>query len=68
MPQSEQALEAAEVGYRTGKIDFLSLLDSLRAVEMVHVEHITAAAEFAKATADLERAVGGELSPKRVTQ
>jgi outer membrane protein, heavy metal efflux system len=68
VPQSEQALEAAEVGYRTGKIDFLSLLDSLRAVEMVHVEHITAAAEFWKAMADLERAVGGELSQKRVTQ
>jgi len=68
VPQSEQALEAAEVGYRTGKIDFLSLLDSLRAVEMVHVEHITAEAEFWKAMADLERAVGSELSQKQVTQ
>jgi len=62
VPQSEQALEAAEVGYRTGKIDFLSLLDSLRAVEMVHVEHIAATAEFWKAMADLERAVGGDVS------
>jgi len=62
VPQSEQALEAAEVGYETGKIDFLSLLDSLRAVEMVHVEHIAATAEFWKARADLERAVGGDVS------
>ncbi|MGH7822662.1 MAG: TolC family protein [Candidatus Binatia bacterium] len=62
IPQSEQALEASDIGYRTGKIDFLSLIDSVRAVEEVHLEHIEAAAEFGKAVADLERVVGGELS------
>ncbi|MGH7820898.1 MAG: TolC family protein, partial [Candidatus Binatia bacterium] len=42
IPQSEQALEASDIGYRTGKIDFLSLIDSVRAVEAVHLEHTEA--------------------------
>lgn len=58
VPQAEQALQASEISYQTGKIDFLSLIDSLRAIEAVHVEHVEAEAEFEKAFADLERAVG----------
>jgi outer membrane protein TolC len=61
IPQAEQALASATISYQTGKIDFLSLLDSLRVVEQVHLEHIAAAAAFEKAYAELERAVGREL-------
>jgi outer membrane protein TolC len=61
IPQSEQALQAAEISYQTGKIDFLTLIDSVRAIESVHLEHIEAAAELERAFADLERAVGEEL-------
>lgn len=62
IPQAEQALESSEISYQTGMLDFLSVIDSVRAVEQVHLEHLTAAANFEKAWADLERAVGQELS------
>lgn len=65
IPQAEQALAASQVGYQTGTIDFLSLIDSMRAVEQVHLEHLTAAANFEKAWAELERAVGHELPRKK---
>lgn len=61
IPQAEQSLAAARIAYQTGAIDFLSLLDSMRAVEQVHLEHITAAANCEKAWAEVERAVGQEL-------
>jgi outer membrane protein, heavy metal efflux system len=61
IPQAEEALRASQIGYETGRVDFLSLIDSVRAIESVHVEHVRAEAEFQKAYADLERAVGGEL-------
>ena len=61
VPQAEQALSVTESGYQTAAVDFLSLLDSLRQIEMVHTEHIEAQVEFEKAYADLERAVGTEL-------
>ncbi|MGH7427077.1 MAG: TolC family protein, partial [Candidatus Methylomirabilaceae bacterium] len=61
VPQAEQALQASQIGYQTGTLDFLSLIDSVRAVEQVHLEHLTAAANLEKARAELERAVGQEL-------
>lgn len=61
IPQAEQALSVTETGYQTGTVDFLALLDALRQIELVHTEHIEAQAEFAKAYAELERAVGKEL-------
>jgi cobalt-zinc-cadmium efflux system outer membrane protein len=62
IPQAEQALEASQISYQTGVLDFLSLVDSVRAVEQVHLEHLAAAANFEKSWAELERAVGQELS------
>jgi cobalt-zinc-cadmium efflux system outer membrane protein len=61
IPQAEQALQTSQIGYQTGTLDFLSLIDSVRAVEQVHLEHLTAAANLEKAWAELERAVGQEL-------
>jgi outer membrane protein TolC len=61
IPQAEQALEASQIGYQTGTLDFLSLIDSVRVIEQVHLEHLMAAANFEKAWAELERAVGKEL-------
>ncbi|NOT56179.1 MAG: TolC family protein [Deltaproteobacteria bacterium] len=61
IPQAEQALASSRIGYQTGTVDFLALTDSLRVVEQVHLEHITAATDFEKAYADLERAVGQSL-------
>lgn len=61
IPQAEQALASAQIGYQTGTLDFLSLVDSVRAIEQVHLEHLMATANFEKAWAELERAVGKEL-------
>jgi cobalt-zinc-cadmium efflux system outer membrane protein len=62
VPQAEQALAASQIAYQTGKIDFLSLVDSLRAIESLHLEHAEAEAEFHQAMADLERAVGEPIA------
>jgi outer membrane protein TolC len=62
VPLAEQSVAASEIGYQTGKIDFLSLVDSLRAVQSAHLEHVAAEAELAKAFADLELAVGAPIA------
>ena len=67
IPQAEQALRASQVGYETGRVDFLSLIDSVRAIESVHLEHYQADANFEKAYADLERAVGSDV-PRDIKQ
>jgi outer membrane protein TolC len=61
IPQAEQSLRVTEAAYQTGAVDLLALLDGARVIEMVHLEHIDAAAEYEKAVADLERAVGTNL-------
>ena len=61
IPQAEQSLAASQIAYQTGKMDFLSLIDSFRAIESIHLEHIRAEADFERSYADLERAVGEEL-------
>lgn len=62
IPQAEQTLRVTESAYQIGTVDFTALIDSVRAIESTHLEHIEAAAAFEKAYADLERAVGGDLS------
>jgi outer membrane protein, heavy metal efflux system len=64
IPQAELALRGTQSGYETGKVDFLSLIDSIRAIEWVHVEHIQAAAAFEKSFADLKRAVAADVLGK----
>jgi outer membrane protein TolC len=61
VPQAEQALRVTEAAYQTGRADFAALLDTVRNIEAVHLQHVGAEAELVKATADLERAVGGAL-------
>jgi outer membrane protein, heavy metal efflux system len=61
IPQAEQALASLRLSYQTGKVDFLSVIDGLRVVEQVHLEHVGAAADFERAYAELERAVGQAL-------
>jgi outer membrane protein TolC len=58
IPQTEQTLRVSESAYETGAVDFLTLIDTVRAIEAVHLEHIEAASALEKAYADIERAVG----------
>jgi len=61
IPHAEQALRVTEAAYEAGSVDLLALLDTARAIEAAHLEHVGAQAEFGKVAADLERAVGGDL-------
>jgi len=63
VPQAEQALRVTEAAYQAGTSDFVSLLDVLRNIQTIHLQHVEAMAALGKATADLERAVGGDLPP-----
>ncbi|NJD90048.1 MAG: TolC family protein [Geobacter sp.] len=62
LPQSEQALESALIGYRAGKVDFLTLLDSRVTLFNYQRELYESQVEYMMALARLEAAVGGELS------
>jgi outer membrane protein TolC len=63
VPQAQQALRVTEAAYEAGTAEFVSMLDTLRNVQAIELQHAEARAELAKATADLERAVGGALPP-----
>jgi len=61
IPQAEEALRVTEAAYQSGSADFLALMDTVRAALAVHLEHVAAQADFEKAMAELERAVGSEI-------
>lgn len=61
LPQAEQALEAARIGYQAGRVDFLNLIDSERTLRDFQLEYYTALAQFEKYIAELERSAGAEL-------
>ncbi len=66
LPHAEVTLQVTESAYATGRVDLLALLDTVRELLTVHLEHIDSAAAIEVAWADLERAVGGSLSPAEV--
>ncbi len=59
--QAESSLESATASYRTGQLDFLSLLDAERMLLNLHLGFEKEQASYQKTIAALERAVGGEL-------
>ncbi|MBI3597119.1 MAG: TolC family protein [Nitrospirae bacterium] len=61
LPQAEQSLEAARIGYQAGKADFLNLIDSERTLRNLQLEYYTALARFEQNIAELEQAAGVEL-------
>jgi len=64
IPQAEQSLKAAEVGYQAGQVDFLNLIDSQRVLLDFNLAFYRAVADFGINIAELERVVGVELSKK----
>ncbi|MGB6031638.1 MAG: TolC family protein, partial [Bacteroidota bacterium] len=58
--QAESALESALSAYRTGKLDFLSLLDSERMLLQARLGYVKEQSSYQKILAGLERATGGE--------
>jgi outer membrane protein, heavy metal efflux system len=61
IPQAQQTLESARISYRTGKVEFLSLLDAERALKEFQLEYYRTLTAFEQRMAELEQAVGREL-------
>ncbi|MHC4196459.1 MAG: TolC family protein [Planctomycetota bacterium] len=62
IPLAEQSLKAALAEYKTGKIDFLTLIDSERTLIDAQLEYHKATTAFETSLAELERAVGIPLT------
>ncbi len=58
LPQAEQSLEAARVGYRAGKAGFLELIDAQKAWRGFQLEYFTALVDRQHRLAELEQVVG----------
>ena len=58
LPQAEQSLEAARVGYRAGKGGFLDLIDTQRAWRGFQLEYFKALVDRQHRLAELEQVVG----------
>ena len=61
IPQAEQSLKSAEVGYITGVVNFLDLLDAERVLLKIQFDYWKSYTDYVKRIADMERAVGIEL-------
>ncbi len=61
IPQAEQSLESALIGYRVNKVDFLTLLDGRVSLFTYERELHESQAEYMMALARLEATVGVEL-------
>ena len=59
--QAESSLESAMASYRTGKLDFLDLLDAERMLLNLNLGYAKEQSSYQKQLAALERTVGGEL-------
>jgi cobalt-zinc-cadmium efflux system outer membrane protein len=57
--QAQSSLESAVSAYQTGKLDFLSLLDSERMVLQTKLGYVKELSNYRKIAAALQRAVGG---------
>jgi outer membrane protein, heavy metal efflux system len=63
IPQAEARFSASEAGYRTGKTDFLDLLESERFLLNARVMAAMAEGNVGMEAARLERAIGTDLKP-----
>jgi cobalt-zinc-cadmium efflux system outer membrane protein len=61
LPQAEQSLESARVGYRAGKAGFLDLIDTQRALRGFQIEYFQALVDRQHRLAELEQVVGVAL-------
>ncbi|TLN01782.1 TolC family protein [bacterium] len=61
IPQAAQSLESAVIGYRVGKVDFLTLLDSRVTLFNYEREYYDSIADYQMKRAQLEALVGKEL-------
>lgn len=63
VPQSQQTLEVSRVAYQADRADFLALIDNQRTLLDVQLEYYRALSDSDQALADLERAIGVDMTP-----
>lgn len=63
LPQSRQTLEVSRVAYQADRGDLLALIDNQRMVLDSQLGYFRALSDLEQARADLERAMGDDLSP-----
>ncbi|HEV2148812.1 MAG TPA: TolC family protein, partial [Longimicrobiaceae bacterium] len=61
LPQGRAAVEAATAGYRAGRTEFSSVLESQSTLFAYEIAYVRLLSEFARTVAELERATGGEV-------
>lgn len=59
--QAESSLQSALAAYRTGKLDFLTLLDAERMLLQFNLGYVKELSNYNKQVAAIERGVGGEM-------
>jgi len=62
LPQSRQILDVSRIGYQTDRVEFLALVDNERTLFGAELEYSRALSDLEQATADLEQALGSELT------
>jgi cobalt-zinc-cadmium efflux system outer membrane protein len=63
LPQSRQILDVSRIGYQTDRVEFLALVDNERTLLGAELEYSRALSDLEQATADLEQAIGTEVTP-----
>lgn len=61
LPQAELTFQSALAGYRTGKVDFATLLDAQRQIKKAKLDQLKARVEQEIRRAEIERLLGEEL-------
>lgn len=67
VPQSEQTLEVSRVAYQTDRVEFMAIIDNERVRLDARLDYYSALTDLEQALADLERAVGTDITPSMLT-
>ena len=62
LPQAQQSYGAAVAAYQTGQVNFMTLLDAQRTIRDTRLGYYKALVDYEQSLADLDRAVGVNLS------
>ncbi len=61
LPQAEQALKASQIAYKSGKTDFLNVIDSERTLKDLEMNYFETLVDFNQRISELENLVGKDL-------
>jgi outer membrane protein TolC len=67
LPQADANVESAFASYRSGGVDFMTLIDARMSANDYEQEYHVLLAEYGIAIVELEMAIGRELTPTRAT-